>query len=282
MNKIPILINFFKLGDRVIKTINDSKEYFDVVLDSGAYSAFKASGRINIEDYMNFLDELPFDLEFYFTLDVIGNPKETLRNYITLIKKNYKPVPVFTRGESFEKFDFYYEKFDFIGIGGIAGTQNNRPYLRTLYKENIIKHHKVHWLGFWERDFLLNYHPFSCDTQSWFTASRFGRSSVFSSRRLITFTKKEYNKSIVKRFCLKYGIDNTQLKFEKNWRWDKNEMEFSLAQKIQTLAVLDYIDMIQRKFGTKIYLVCGSKAVGYDIELLIECFNLRIRSYIND
>lgn len=269
--KIPILISFAYMKDSLIDTLKEHQDTFEIILDSGAFTAFNTGRSITIKDYINFLEKSVLPFTYYFSLDSIGNTEKSYENYNILCKEGFNPVPVFTRGDKPELFEEYYSRRGFVGIGGIAGTADNKFYLKNLYDNHIVKREKqVHWLGFWDRDFLLYYKPFACDTQSWMSAARFGRSWYMNNRKLFTFDRSNFNKPEVKSFCSKYGIDVLQLRLDDNWRWDGKVA--SLSQEIQSLAALEYMDMIRKYSGTKIYLACSGNQGNLEACLLYNVY----------
>ena len=252
--KVPVLVSFAYMPQALIATIQKNIDSLDLILDSGAFTAFNTGRTIELRDYMSFLNEIPFPVRFYFTLDSIGDPKRTDSNLVELQRKGFKPVPVFTRGQTRKDFERYAER-GLIGIGGIAGTADNAGYLLVLYETGVFANRDVLWLGFWDRDFLLHFKPYSCDTMSWISCARFARSWVYERRQLISFTKETYNRREVIHFCSRYGIDHGLLKQEVNWRGLMNN---NIAQLVQTISMIEYQQMIERKNGTKIFLACST------------------------
>ena len=276
MSKVPILVSFAYMKNSLVEILNANKDRFEIILDSGAYTAFNTGRTISLDDYMAFLKDLPFPVEFYFTLDSIGNPATTESNLLKLYERGYKPVPVFTRGQVRKDFERY-SQTGLVGVGGIAGTDDNMSYLSALYRDGIITDKdKVHWLGFWDRDYVLHFRPYSCDTQSWMSAARFGRAWIYENRKLVTFSRANCFTPAVKRFCDRYSIDVGELKQDRNWRWDKKDA--GLSQIVQALAALEYVKMIREKIGTRIYLACSGNQSNLEIKILTDCFQYHIRS----
>jgi hypothetical protein len=253
----------------LIEQLNEHVDKFNVILDSGAFTAFNTGRTIALDEYIAFIKDMPFKVEFYFTLDSIGNPIQTERNLDKLRADGFHPVPVFTRGQTKEDY-LRYAKGGLVGIGGIAGTNDNFVYLRELYDKGILGPcDKVHWLGFWDRDFVLHYRPFSCDTQSWMSAARFARGWIYENRRLVSFDRNSYDSPAVVRYCARWGIDHRELRLDKNWRWDKRKA--GLSQVIQALAAIEYVKMIRRKLGTTIYLACSGNQANQEVDILLNC-----------
>lgn len=268
--RIPILISYAYIKPSLVDLLERHYDKFDIILDSGAFTAFNTGRTIELKDYMYFIEKSTLDFEFYFTLDVIGNPSLTNKNYIEMKMAGLDPVPVFTRGQSTEEYNTLYKDQGFIGIGGIAGTPDCQWHLRNLYNTGTIRDcDKVHWLGFWDRNFVLYFKPFSCDTQGWMSAARYGRGWVLRHRKLYSFDRKSYNSPEVKSFCRKYGIDNNKLRLDSAWRWNKKEA--GLSQYIQCIAAIAYAKMIREKIGSIIYLACSGNQCNLEVQLILDC-----------
>lgn len=270
MEKIPVLFSYayVKPGMMALLTKPEVHKNFDIVVDSGAFTAFKSGKVITLDEYIKFIRELPFPVERYFTLDSIGNVETTLKNYDILCKEGLEPIPIFTRGDTKRNFDYYYASRGLVGIGGIAGTNGCKDYLIDLYETGIITGKKVHWLGFHIHDFLLHYKPFSCDTSSWASGSRFARGWYYYNRKYRIFTKDDYKSIELKMFCEKYGLDSYRLSKEEAWR--RRDGNQSFVQVIQLYAALDYIKNMRERIGTKIYMSISDFTIESNIEMMLE------------
>jgi hypothetical protein len=191
------------------------------ILDSGAFTAWKLGRPINLDDYCRMIDSLPFKPWRYFNLDVIGNPEATHRNYQTMLKRGFNPVPIFTRGESPDVLDDYYKTSDLVGIGGLVGTYKNRGYVKWLMK--AINNRPVHLLGFTDLQFLKHYRPYSCDSSTLEVGKRYGEFSVFDAEmaRWVKITKADFIKRPPPELydlIASYGVRPEELAMTKSWR----------------------------------------------------------------
>ncbi len=78
--KLSCLAAYPYMSPPTVDMLNRNKDNLRFLLDSGAFTAWKAGKPIALDDYCKFLDTLPFKPWRYFTLDVIGDPKNTLKN----------------------------------------------------------------------------------------------------------------------------------------------------------------------------------------------------------
>lgn len=189
------------------------------LLDSGAFTAWKAGNEMTLRDYCQFLDRMPFQPWRYFTLDKIGNAEGTRANFEQLLKGGHKPIPIFTRGENVDMLDYYYDHSDVVAIGGLVGTRGNKGFVKGIMEK--IGQRQTHWLGFTQNDFLNHYKPFSADSSSWAGAVRYGRINLYLGRgRWMPVGKKDFltmpSSAILKAFE-EYGEDPARMARKEEW-----------------------------------------------------------------
>ena len=60
-----------------------------LLIDSGAFTAWKANESISLDDYCRFIEKLPVTPWGYFQLDVVGDPDGTIRNYDEMRRRGF-------------------------------------------------------------------------------------------------------------------------------------------------------------------------------------------------
>lgn len=92
--------------------------------DSGAFSALTQGAPIDLDAYAVWCQRWRQHLYWVASLDVIGDPVATLRNWKTLRERhNIDAVPTLHAGADTKWLDVYAsEGVDFCGLGGMAGT----------------------------------------------------------------------------------------------------------------------------------------------------------------
>lgn len=187
-----ILVAYPYMTPKMIDVLNANKDRTRFLLDSGAFTAWKAGKPINLDDYCKFIERLPFEPWRYFMLDVIGNPHATMKNYETMLARGFKPVPIFTRGEDPSVLDDYYKTSDLVAIGGLVGTQGNKGFVKGIMEK--VAGRKVHWLGFTNLNFVRYFKPYSCDASSWNNGAQFGYVQFIDKQRMETlkYSRKQY------------------------------------------------------------------------------------------
>jgi len=259
LNNLPInaLVAYPYVNTLIDEYLAINKSKFRILLDSGAFTAWKAGKEIKLDDYCKFLDTLKFKPYKYFTLDVIGNPKETLNNYNTMIKRGYKPVPIFTRGEDISLLEEYYKTSDIVGIGGLVGTKKNKQFVNGLMKR--IKKRKVHWLGFTNIQYIKYYKPFMCDSSAWLTGPRYASTNLYLGNGQFAklnkkdlFQEKDFmqgeHKKIKDTLTL-YGFNYFDLLKSESWRGGN-----SLISNICATSYLRLSNDLESAISTKLFL----------------------------
>lgn len=205
---LNVLVAYPYMSDRVIKILSDGQEKIRFLLDSGAFTAWKAKKKIEVDDYCRFIESMPFKPWRYFTLDVVGDPAGTMRNYLTMVKRGFKPVPIFTRGEDLSVIDDYYETSDVVGVGGLVGTPGNKGFVNGVMKR--VKSRRCHWLGFTSVEFLKHYRPYMCDSSTWEVAMYGGLVLYDRAGMSVKLSKADFAKRPTKRvvdLIRSYGVD---------------------------------------------------------------------------
>jgi hypothetical protein len=252
MDKLPILVSYAFL--RKQKKLQDKLKRNDVrlLVDSGAFTAFQKGMIIDIDEYCDFIKA--FSCERYFMLDVIGDSKKTMDNLRYMYKKGLKPIPIFTRGADIKDVEEMYELSDLVAMGGIAIRGGNGPGYVKWCMENVIKGRKVHWLGWGDRDFLIQYKPRSYDIASVFFGSRFGSISVYKDGNIKRFDKEYFNSSTPRpeifKACSELDFNVYDLKNQDEWSgmWKPNNV-------VTLAAYLKLFSDLYKKVGTIAYAV---------------------------
>jgi hypothetical protein len=265
--RLNLLVAYPYLKGRMLETLKAHEAYTRLVVDSGAFTAWKAGKPIALDDYCQFLETLPVTPWRYFTLDVIGDPHGTMKNYETMLARGFKPVPIFTRGEDPSVLDDLYKTSDLVGVGGLVGTQGNTGFVNGIMAK--IGTRRVHWLGFTRIEFLRVHRPYMCDASSWEGGARFGVMQLYiGGGRLRTIQRGgEFAKRPPPEVTLtlqRYGFEPSDLRHEASWRGGP-----SLNRRICAASWVAYSLDVQKHLGTLMFLAvaasegCGMLADAY-------------------
>lgn len=280
MLNILIAFPYFK-PDLVRKLESWDHSKFRLIVDSGAFTAWNTGKTILMDDYCRFLDSIrnlrPFNA---VQLDVFGNPEKTYENFLHMMERKYDVMPVFTRGDTLERLNEFYEKTDYIMFGGIVTGGKNKNYVKWFLNNN--QGRKCHWLGFVNMPFIKTFRPESVDSSSWCGTGRFGQMFLYNgSGEVATFKRQdviEKRNSIEKQLRM-IGLSPSEiepLKYEASWRgWQIRPIDFKSPQKgfaqfISTLAHVKRMVEVERRIGTKIYLAVGNEI---QLDLIKYCYD---------
>ena len=268
--KLNLLVAIPYMKGTILDILRENQGRIRFLLDSGAFTAWKAGKPIALDDYCRFLESLPIQPCRYFTLDVIGDPKASLKNYETLLKRGFKPVPIFTRGESPSALDDYYKTSDVVGIGGLVGTQQNRGFVNGIMKH--VGKRRVHWLGFTSPDYLKVYKPYMCDSSSWNGAIKFASLKIYDrDGRFVSCQKRDFMKhppTQVLRLLREYEIDPSTLAKVGNWK--NSGKGIYPTEVIAFRSFVRFQGDVTRGLGTKMFLAIASD---WQARLMIEAYD---------
>jgi hypothetical protein len=255
---LNVLVAYPYLNKGVVEVLARAPAGLRLLVDSGAFTAWKAGKPICLDDYCRFLESLPLEPWRYFSLDVVGDPHETLRNYETMLRRGFRPVPVFTRGEDPSVLDDYYKTSDVVGIGGLVGTPNSQGFVRAIMRH--VGQRNVHWLGFTYFDFIKVYRPFMCDSSGWESGARYGSVKLYMGRGQFRPVKKadfsrKPDAALLGRIR-DLGLD--PLLFAKRDSWHGG---YSLSRTLCARSAVAMSVDIEQNLGTKVFLavaaLCG-------------------------
>lgn len=262
--KLNLLVAYPYMRKREIDFIKREKDSVRLLIDSGAFTAWKSGKPIELDDYCTFIEKLPVTPWRYFMLDVVGDPKATFENYNIMLKRGLKPIPVFTRGEDISMLEEYYKTSDVVGIGGLVATQGNRGFVKGIMQH--VGKRKVHWLGFTSLPYIRAFKPYMVDSSGWEAAARFGQADLYLSEGRTTKLSRNTAATDVKSFRVRQALDQagiipTQLLDRKFWHGGH-----SGARKLSALSVVALSDHCRKEFNTQYFVSGGAGGcLAYDV-----------------
>jgi hypothetical protein len=275
--RLNLLIAYPYYDERFAKALQGHDEDVRLLLDSGAYTAWRSGKPIDVDDYCRFIENLPVQPWRYFALDVVGDPAGTMRNFEVMVKRGFKPVPIFTRGEDISVVEDYYKHSDVVGIGGLVRTPRKKQFVNGVMKQ--IGKRRVHWLGFTDTEYLRHYRPYMCDTNSWDYGSQYGKTYLYMGMGGAPFYQlwrlemdKQPPDAVMERIR-DLGFD--PYLFRKSATWHGG---WSINRKLCVASYLEFSLDVQRYLGT---LMFNAVAAGDSAEQFIKAFIRRRTSHDN-
>jgi len=191
-----ILISF--IHRKLIDKIRHNKE-INLMIDSGAYSAWTKNKKIDLDDYIKFCKDIKKNNslnELYLVnLDVIPGrfgyipskeeieraAKQGWKNYEIMKKEGLNVIHIFHQHEKFKWLDkLLKERVDYIGISP-ANDLSRKKRLNWLKRVfTVVKDKKkTHGFGVMDVEILKKIPFYSCDGSNWTGLVRWGVMSVY-------------------------------------------------------------------------------------------------------
>jgi len=165
------------------------KYQFNIVLDSGAYSAYTRGIKLSATEYAEFITRWGNYFEGYFGLDVIGDFDRTWDNQDYLESQGLAPIPVFHYGEPLETLRIITRQYKRIGVGGMVPVSNSSldKWLPSVFFDKDGRERfpgiQFHALGLTTKLLLEKYPWDSADSTKWLIGRKFGEVMTGSGNR---------------------------------------------------------------------------------------------------
>lgn len=166
-----VLCSYWYFKNRSLSEFCNSIGYRpEILLDSGAYSAFTKGKSVNILDYMEYIKANRELISFYISMDVIGDSFTSKAFYDLMRAKEFDPVPVFHYGDDYSTMDHY------VTSGAVSVALGNTAMVRdkNLVAKWCAEVHekypkiKFHLLGSSSRKIMEIGAVDSCDSSAWY------------------------------------------------------------------------------------------------------------------
>lgn len=180
-DKARVLLSF---AYRSSVTFDDSLAYTsgsDILIDSGAFTAFTKGEKIDRVDYCDWLSKEARFITHAAALDVIGDWKASARNYewqLDRLGDKVKIIPAWHLGSPLTELDRLCKVTDYVAIGGcVPFSKTPKVLMRHLIQAHkVARQHgtKLHGLGITGRESMVRLPWHSVDSSSWQSGHRFG------------------------------------------------------------------------------------------------------------
>lgn len=164
-----LLLSYWYFRNKGIEQFIDKIGYKpEILLDSGAFSAWTKGRNISPIDYMQFIDANASYIDGYFALDVIGDDELSKRYYEIMRYKGYDPIPVFHYGGDVKYLDYYVTQTDYVALGG-AAKMRSKTKVAEWCTQAIDRHPdvKFHLLGSSSKQITEACDLHSFDSSTW-------------------------------------------------------------------------------------------------------------------
>lgn len=205
-------------------------------IDSGAFSAHTKGKQVDVDKYIEFVNEIDDHVEIFAQLDTIpgefGKPKteEQLKNapklswdnYLYMkdkVKSKHKLLPVYHQGEDIKWLKNMLEFTDedgyiqYIGISPANDqpVQSKERYIKQCFKvinESSNPNVKTHAFGMTSLQLLEQYPFYSADSTTWHREAMYGL--LFTPYGRVSFSTRSKNLNRMKSHYNNLGLNNNQ------------------------------------------------------------------------
>lgn len=181
-NSVLISFAYFKNWFKHYK-LNGAPKFRSVIIDSGAFTVFNSGGKIDLNEYIDFLLTIKseFDYDQAFSLDVINDADATLKNCEEIWRQGAECIPVYHIGEPWEFLEHYTKTYPKTGIGGVASLRakkEKKKFIEQVFSRTWPS--RLHGLACTGDEVFLNFPWHSVDSASWsIQPQKFGMHKLF-------------------------------------------------------------------------------------------------------
>jgi hypothetical protein len=173
-------------------------------IDCGAYTAFTQGVTIDIDNYIQYINNIIDYIDIFASLDIIGggdvqdSDKKSYDNYLYIkehCKGKHKLLPTYHQGDDIQYLYKYLEDddIDYIALGGLVGSTKGvlDNFFQTCYKviQKVRPGIKVHAFGMTSKPLLKSYPFKSADSTAWIMTSANG--GIMSPWGVINISEKQ-------------------------------------------------------------------------------------------
>jgi len=213
----------------------------DMLLDSWAFTAFTQNIKINIDEYIKFLQINKNKFTLYAWLDVIWDAEATLINQKILDKAGLKAFPTYHLWSPVKYFHYLVNNYDYIWLWWMVPYASKPKKIEAFldYCFHYIKKHnlktKIHWWWMTNIKFMLKYPFRSVDSTSWLIPWKFNRIPFFKNWKLNIIDNKK---------AKKLWVDFSKIHYMDKYKYSiKAYLELEqYVTKIQKIKKMDYFN----------------------------------------
>lgn len=210
------LKNFFK---EIVLSITDVS---NVLIDSGAFSAFTLGKEINLNNYIDVcLKDYHGKVWQYIQLDKVRNPEVTHKNLKIMVDRGLQPMPVFTMNDDYSIIPEMVSINPYLCVAG--GVKSSDNYIFRRYQQvNKVSEGKakIHGLGFLRFPALYQLPLYSGDSSSFMSGAMWGKIYLYTRKRGVHKVAANLGKLRCDPKKYKDHIDSTCVTFLKNCNID--------------------------------------------------------------
>ena len=167
-----LLCSYWYFKKRDLQEFCSSLGYIpEILLDSGAYSAFTKGSCVDLADYMRYIGKNVEYISRYIALDVINDPFATMENYKVMRRAGFSPIPVYHYGDDLNILIEYVQSGETaVALGNTARIRDKKAvakWCESIRKE-LPNDVALHLLGSSSNRIIECGAVDSCDSSAWY------------------------------------------------------------------------------------------------------------------
>lgn len=151
-------------------------------IDCGAWTAYTKGVKLTLDDYCAFLTARNNPNDIYLSLDVMHNGKKSFTNWQEMVKRGFKPIPIYHSSTDIKYLIMYLEAgVEYLAMGALAKvhTGSRIASLDEIWQKHLVDAKgfpliKIHGLGLTSLRIVTRYPWYSVDSTSWQQAGMWG------------------------------------------------------------------------------------------------------------
>lgn len=167
-----LLCSYWYFKNRSMHEFCNSLGYTpEILLDSGAYSAFTKGRCINIGDYMRYIEKNAEYISRYIALDVINDHFATKENYKVMRMAGFSPIPVYHYGDDLYIIKEYVQCGEkLVALGNTVRIKDKKTVAKWCksIREELPNGIALHLLGSSSSRIIECGAVDSCDSSAWY------------------------------------------------------------------------------------------------------------------
>lgn len=182
-----------------------------LMIDSGAFTAYTLGKPISIDNYIAYLQHWYGVYDYAMNLDVIGNPRATAKNLLTLQGHGLNVVPIYTARAKVAELRAMTKDAEYIAYGGLVGVPKRLqiPATKTVVDIAASNGARVHALGQTSAQMFDYAAPYSGDSSKASTTFRWRQLPLYDERTNSIVTIKIGDSAMIKQhlpLIRQYGL----------------------------------------------------------------------------
>ena len=168
------LMSYYSVRDRMSWREHVLANNVELVLDSGAFSAWNKGITLDVNEYITFIKNNLDVISAYFTLDVVGDPEATAANTAAMRAAGLDPIPVYHVQSDLSVLEaIVKEGHNLIGIGGSVKMAKAARMEKMAAIFDQFPNENFHLLGGGSAELLAAFDWYSADATTWINARKY-------------------------------------------------------------------------------------------------------------